>query len=91
MSFRVGYPFAGATPLTVVGVQIGQTPSGEAMHVLVEGTRQQVQAAYAQMDAYMQAHRIPLRENGMPWEVVHRSPGEDGASPTRIEIFMPLQ
>jgi hypothetical protein len=89
MSFRVGYPYSGATPLTVVGVQIGQTPSGQAVHILVEGTRQQVQAAYAQLAAYLLAHRIPLREGGEPWEVVHRTPGEDGVA--RIEIFVPLQ
>jgi hypothetical protein len=90
MSFRVGYPFSGPTPLTVVGVQIGQTPSGEAMHVLVEGSRRQVQTAYAQMNAYLQAHRIPLREGGLPWEVVHNPGSADGSTPTRIEIFMPL-
>ncbi len=91
MSFRVGYPFSGATPLTVVGVQIGQTPSGEAMHVLVEGSRRQVQAAYGQMNAYLQAHRIPLREGGLPWEIVHEAGSPDGATPARLEIFMPLQ
>ncbi len=91
MSFRVGYPFSGPTPLTVVGVQIGQTPSGEAMHVLVEGTRAQVQAAYAQMFTYLQAHRIALREGGLPWEVVHDAGAADDSTPTRIEIYMPLQ
>jgi len=91
MSFRVGYPYQGATPLTVVGVQLGQTPSGDAMHVLVEGTRAQVRAAYLQMNAYLQAHRIPLREGGLPWEVVHQQGSADGAVPSRIEIFMPLQ
>jgi uncharacterized protein YndB with AHSA1/START domain len=91
MSFRVGYPFSGPTPLTVVGVQIGQTPSGEAMHVLVEGSRRQIQTAYAQMYAYMQAHRIPMRENGLPWEVVHVQGAGDGTTPTRLEIYMPLQ
>jgi carbon monoxide dehydrogenase subunit G/effector-binding domain-containing protein len=89
MSFRVGYPFSGPMPLSVIGVQIGQTPSGEAMHVLVEGSREQVRAAYAQMNAYLQAHRIEVRENGLPWEVVHDSGGADGVA--RIEVFMPLQ
>lgn len=89
LGFRVGYPFSGPTPLTVVGVQLGQTPSGEAMHVLVEGSREQVRTAYLQMNAYLQAHRIPLRENGLPWEVVHEQGGE--GAPTRIEIFMPLE
>ncbi|MBL8531520.1 MAG: SRPBCC family protein [Hyphomonadaceae bacterium] len=91
MSFRVGYPFTGPTPLSVVGVQIGQTPSGRAMHVLVEGNRAQVQAAYAQMYAYLQAHRVPLRENGLPWELVHQAGGGEEGLPTRLEIFMPLQ
>jgi hypothetical protein len=91
MSFRVGYPFTGPTPLSVVGVQIGETPSGDAMHVLVEGTPLQVQSAYAQMNAYMQAHRISMRENGLPWEVVHETGGADGTGVTRLEIFMPLE
>jgi uncharacterized protein YndB with AHSA1/START domain len=91
MSFRVGYPYSGPTPLTVVGVQVGETPSGQAMHVLVEGNRNNIQAAYAQMNAYMQAHRIAAREGGLPWEVVHEAGSADGAVPTRIEIFMPLQ
>jgi effector-binding domain-containing protein len=91
MSFRVGYPYSGATPLTVVGVQVGETPSGQAMHVLVQGNRANIQAAYAQMNAYMQAHRIPAREGGLPWEVVHEPGSADGTVPTRIEIFLPLQ
>ncbi|MBN8608434.1 MAG: SRPBCC family protein [Caulobacterales bacterium] len=93
MSFRVGYPFSGPTPLSVVGVQLGQTPSGEAMHVLVEGSRAQVRTAYLQMNAYLQAHRVPMRENGYPWEVVHEAPppAADGSAPQRIEIFIPLQ
>ncbi len=61
------------------------------MHVLVEGDRNNIQAAYAQMNAYMQAHRIAGREGGLPWEVLHQQGTGDGAVPTRIEIFMPLQ
>jgi hypothetical protein len=91
MSFRVGYPFAGPTPLTVVGVQLGETPSGDAMHVLVEGDPNNVRAAYMQMNAYMQAHRIPQREGGLPGEVVHQQGGAEAGAPARIEIFMPLQ
>lgn len=91
ISFRVGYPYSGATPLSVVGVQVGETPSGQAMHVLVQGDRANIQAAYAQMNAYMQAHRIPAREGGLPWEVVHEPGSADGTVPTRIEIFLPLQ
>lgn len=90
MSFRVGYPFSGPAPSTVVGVQIGQTPSGEAMHVLVRGTREQVRNTYGQMYAYLQAHRIAMREGGKPWEVVHAPGAADGAAPTQIEIFVPL-
>ncbi len=89
MSFRVGYPFSGATPLTVVGVQIGQTPSGQSMNVLVDGNARQRQATYAQMYAYLQAHRIPLREGGLPWEVVHEAADAEGNA--RLEIFIPLQ
>ncbi|MFZ2031655.1 MAG: SRPBCC family protein [Vitreimonas sp.] len=90
MSFRVGYPFASTAPTTVVGVQIGQTPSGEAMHVMVRGTREQVRNTYEQMYAYLQAHRIAPREGGKPWEVVHDAGSADGSAPTQIEIFVPL-
>ncbi|MBX3431376.1 MAG: SRPBCC family protein [Hyphomonadaceae bacterium] len=89
MTYRVGYPYAGARPLTVVGVQVGETPSGQAMHVLVEGDRANVAAAYAQMDAYLQAHRIPRREDALPWHTVIDA--GDTTRPSRIEIFMPLQ
>jgi hypothetical protein len=90
MSFRVGYPFSAPAPSTVVGVQIGQTPSGEAMHVMVRGTRQQVRNTYAEMYAYLQAHRIAMREGGRPWEVVQDPGSADGATPTQIEIYVPL-
>lgn len=91
MTYRVGYPYAGARPLTVVGVQVGETPSGRVMHVLVEGDRNNVGAAYAQMDAYLQAHRIARREGVFPWHRVHDAGAPDGSRPARIEIFMPLQ
>ncbi len=90
MSFRVGYPFSGPAPSTVVGVQIGQTPSGQAMHVMVRGSREQVRNTYGQMYAYLQAHRIAMREGGKPWEVVHDAGSADGSTPTEIEIFVPL-
>src|SRR5690606_1592289 len=89
MTYRVGYPYAGARPLTVVGVQVGETPSGQVMHVLVEGDRNNVGAAYAQLDAYLQAHRIAKREGVYPWHRMHDA-GADGR-PAQIEIFMPLQ
>jgi hypothetical protein len=89
MTYRVGYPYSGARPLTVVGVQVGETPSGQVMHVLVQGDRNNVGAAYAQMDAYLQAHRIAKREGIFPWHRVHNA-GTDG-TPPQIEIFMPLQ
>lgn len=89
MSFRVGYPFEGPTPLTLVGVQVGQTPSGPAVRVMHEGPRGQTRNTYAQIYAYLQAHRIPLREDGLPWEVIHRD-GADGGS-AEVEIFVPLQ
>ncbi|MBL8531168.1 MAG: SRPBCC family protein [Hyphomonadaceae bacterium] len=91
MSFRVGFPFAGPTPLSVVGVQLGETPSGNSMHVMVEGTRENVRAAYLQMNAYMQAHRIAGREGGLPWEIVHAPGSADGTVQARIEIYMPLE
>lgn len=89
MTYRVGYPYSGARPLTVVGVQVGETPSGQAMHVLVAGDRNNFGAAYAQMDAYLQAHRIAKREEALPWHTVVDQ--GDATHPSQIEIFMPLQ
>jgi effector-binding domain-containing protein len=89
MSFRVGYPYSGPTPLTLVGVQIGQTPSGLALRVMHEGPRALTRLTYAKIYAYLQAHRIALREDGLPWEVIHDEGGPDGAD-ARVEIFVPL-
>lgn len=89
MTYRVGYPYSGPRPLTVVGVQLGETPSGSVMHVLVEGDRRAMESVLAQMDAYLQAHRIPRREGMLPWHVVHN--GGSAEEPARIEMFMPLQ
>ncbi len=91
MSFRVGYPFAGPTPLTVVGVQIGQTPSGRALQVVHQGPRANMQNTYAQIYAYLQAHRIALREEGLPWEVVQSEGTAEDPNAARVEIFVPLQ
>jgi predicted transcriptional regulator YdeE/carbon monoxide dehydrogenase subunit G len=92
MSFRVGFPFSGPTPLTVVGVQIGQTPSGSAMKVTHNGPRARIQDTYAQIYAYLQAHRLAPREEGMPWEVVQDEGVDASGLPTaKIEIYVPLQ
>jgi hypothetical protein len=90
MSFRVGYPYSGATPLTVVGVQFGQTPSGPALRVAYRGPRSGMASQYAQIDAYMQAHRIARREGGLPWEVVQDPGSGDAAPPMAIDIYVPL-
>lgn len=91
MSFRVGYPYSGPTPLNVVGVQVGQTPSGRALHVMHDGPRAQVRNTYAQIYAYLRAHRIAVREDGLPWEVLQSDGAPDGSTPAQIEIFVPLQ
>ncbi len=89
ISYRVGYPYSGARPSTVVGVQLGETPSGSVMHVLVEGDRRAMETALAQMDTYLQAHRIPRREDMLPWHIVHDPASAD--TPARVEMFIPLQ
>lgn len=91
MSFNVGYPYSGPRPLTVVNVQIGETPSGRAMKVLHVGPRAAMQDTYAKAYAYLQAHRISLREEGLPWEVVLADGAESDPASTRIEIYIPLQ
>ena len=48
-----------------------------------------MESVLAQMDAYLQAHRIPRREGMLPWHVVHN--GGSAEEPARIEMFMPLQ
>lgn len=92
MSFRVGYPFQGAVPLTVVGAQIGETPSGRALRVLHVGPSTAMQETYMKADAYLQAHRIARREGAMPWEVVLADDaGVTGEGAARVEIYFPLQ
>jgi len=91
MGFRVGYPFAGPAPLTVVGVQIGETPSGRSLRVLHVGPRATMQDTYMKAYAYLQAHRIAIREGGMPWEIVLADGEETDPASTRIEIYIPLQ
>ncbi len=90
MGFRVGYPFEGPAPLTVVGVQVGETPSGQALRVLHVGSRAGVQETYAKAHAYMQAHRIALRDGGLPWEIVLDPPETANPDTTRIAIYFPL-
>ena len=89
MSFRVGYPFSGPLPLTVVGVQIGQTPSGPALRVIHQGPRSQMRSTYERIYAYLAAHRIERAEDGMPWEVVLNEGAEN--QPMQVEIFVPLK
>jgi len=90
MEFRVGYPFAGPRPLTVATVQIGETPRGRALRVLHAGPRGEMRATYAKIYAYLQAHRVALREDGLPWEIVLNDGAVD-PNATRIEIYVPLQ
>jgi hypothetical protein len=91
IEFRVGYPFEGPRPINFANAQVGETPSGPALHVTHVGPRSQVRMTYARIEAYLQAHRIARREDGLPWEIVHYEGGPDDPNPTRIEIFMPLQ
>ncbi|MBI1251227.1 MAG: hypothetical protein GC189_07130 [Alphaproteobacteria bacterium] len=101
-AFRLGYPFTGPAPLTLVGVQTGQTPSGRALRVLHVGPRTDIRRTYEKAYAYLAAHHLELRGDGLPWEVVLRGEnatvdGEgdaaaaDPAAPVRIEIYYPIQ
>lgn len=91
MSFRVGYPYSGPTPLTVVGVQIGETPSGPAISVEHVGSRSMMQATYTRLYAYLLAHRIARREDRYPWEVIVDEGAADGSRAMRAQIYVPLQ
>jgi len=90
MEFRVGYRFEGPRPINFSSAQVGETPSGRALRVMHEGPGSQVPMTYARIEAYLQAHRIPRREEGLPWEIVHHESGPDDPRPTRIEIFVPI-
>ena len=70
-AFRYGYPFAGPAPLTLVGVQVGDTPSGRALRFLHTGPRSEMRTTYERAYAYLRAHRYVLRGN--PWEIVLQS------------------
>ncbi|HWA01433.1 MAG TPA: SRPBCC family protein [Caulobacterales bacterium] len=89
ISFRVGYPFSGPTPLTVVGVQIGQTPSGHVMHVTHHGPRSHIRATYDKIGAFLLAHRIAAQ--GAPWEIWVNDGGDADPNATQIEIYVPLK
>jgi hypothetical protein len=79
-SFSVGYPFTGAAPPRLVGVRVGETPSGGALQANFVGRRSQIPLMYQRMEAYRQAHRIALREGTEAWEVVHSVEASDPAS-----------
>ncbi|HVY85611.1 MAG TPA: GyrI-like domain-containing protein [Caulobacterales bacterium] len=89
ISFRVGYPFSGPTPLTVVGVQIGQTPSGRVMRVTHHGPRAHIRNTYDEIGAYLLAHRIAAE--GAPWEIWVNDGGDANPDATQIEIYVPLK
>ncbi len=88
ISFRIGYPYSGPAPLTLTGEEVGETPSGRVMRVLFEGERAELPALYARAYAYLEAHNVERRGDGLPWERVLSDPGE---TRVRIEIFYPIQ
>jgi carbon monoxide dehydrogenase subunit G len=95
-SFAIGYPYVGPAPQRLVGVRVGQTPTGAALRVEYVGRRSQIAMMYQRMSAYMQAHRISARPGTEAWEVVHSStpPPADAPHPEdpieRTEIFFPI-
>jgi len=95
-SFSIGYPFSGPAPQRLIGVRVGQTPSGAALRVEYEGRRSQIPIMYQRIHAYMQAHRISARPGAEAWEVVHSTtpPPPDSTYPDdaieRTEIFFPI-
>lgn len=92
-SFSLGYPISGPAPL-LVGTRVGQTPAGLALRAVHVGPRSEVPRMYQIVDAYLQAHRLSLREGGA-WEVATPEPQPEGASPDdpieRTEIYYPLE
>jgi hypothetical protein len=95
-SFSVGYPYSGPAPLRLVGVRVGQTPGGAALRVEYYGRRSQIALMYQRIDAFMQAHRIAVRQSTEAWEIVRsvEAPAADSAYPNdpieRTEIFFPI-
>jgi len=96
-SFSVGYPFTGAAPARLVGVRVGETPSGAALQANFVGRRSQIPLMYQRIDAYRQAHRIALREGTEAWEIVHAVEPADPSSPNagdpieHTSIYYPIE
>lgn len=84
IGFRVGYPFEGPAPLSVVGVQIGETPSGRFARVVHDGAWADMGATWAKVDAYLRAHG--RRADVLPWGRVLTA----GADRAQIELFVPV-
>jgi hypothetical protein len=92
--FRVGYAYTGPRPLgALTGVETGETPSGRMARVVYEGMRGGLARVYPQIDAYLQAHRIALRDGGLPWEVYVADDLTADVEPTtvRVEIYLPIE
>lgn len=87
IAYQIGYPYTGPTPLSVVGVQIGQTPAGRYMRVAHQGSWSDLGVTWAKCDAYLRAHG--KRADGvLPWGRVLRS-ASDGS--VEIELFFPFE
>ncbi|MGE0044492.1 MAG: hypothetical protein AB7J28_13760 [Hyphomonadaceae bacterium] len=87
-AFRVGYPYAGPAPLSLTGEEVGETPSGRVMRIVHNGTRDNLAATYARAFAYLEAHHVERRGDGLPWEVVL---SDSDPTAVRIEIYYPIQ
>lgn len=88
--FRVGYVYTGPALTDVVPpVRVGETPSGKAAKFVHVGSPVKMQVSYAQLYAYLRAHRI--QPNGLPWEVYVQPAVREDQSDARIEIFIPVK
>lgn len=89
--FRVGYAFSGPRPLGALnGVETGETPAGRMARVIFEGERTGLSQIYPQIDAYLRAHRIELRGDGLPWEVYIADDMASETTAVRVEIYLPI-
>lgn len=82
--FQAGLPYEGPTPLNLIGVTAGETPSGPAVIVDYYGAEADIIPVYDQMETLMAATRV---QRGASMEVYKDDPTQPGGSQKRQIVY----
>jgi effector-binding domain-containing protein len=82
-AFQAGLPYEGTKPRILIGVKAGETPSGQAIKVVYQGSEDQILPTYDKMEALIAAGRLTQGES---FEVYNDDPTQKGGSVNR-EIY----